>query len=55
MKQMRHKLLMADAGSVNLQIDEIGSNLVGNVDVLNTFLELYDMGLIKPKAGQEHQ
>jgi len=30
-KQMRHKLLMADAGSMNLQIDEIGSNLVGNV------------------------
>ena len=48
-KQMRHKLLMADAGSVNLQIDEIGSNLVGNVDVLNTFLELYDVGLIKSK------
>ena len=48
-KQMRHKLLMADAGSVNLQIDEIGSNLVGNVDVLNTFLELFDMGLIKQK------
>jgi len=48
-KQMRHKLLMADAGSVNLQIDEIGSNLVGNVEVLNTFLELYDVGRIKSK------
>lgn len=48
-KQMRHKLLMADAGSVNLQIDEIGSNLLGNVDVLNTFLELYDVGRIKSK------
>ena len=48
-KQMRHKLLMADAGSVNLQIDEIGSNLVGNIDVLNTFLELYDVGQIKSK------
>lgn len=48
-KQMRHKLLMCEAGSVNLQIDEIGSNLVGNVDVLNTFLELFDMGLIKQK------
>lgn len=48
-KQMRHKLLMAEAGSVNLQIDEIGSNLIGNVDVLNTFLELFDMGLIKQK------
>lgn len=48
-KQMRHKLLMADAGAVNLQIDEIGSNLLGNIDVLNTFLELYDLGAIKEK------
>lgn len=48
-KQMRHKLLMADAGSVNLQIDEIGSNLLGNIDVLTTFLELYDVGRIKSK------
>ena len=48
-KQMRHKLLMAESGSVNLQIDEIGSNLLSNVDVLNTFLELFDVGLIKTK------
>lgn len=48
-KQMRHKLLMADAGSVNLEIDEIGSNLLGNVDVLTTFLELFDVGKIKQK------
>jgi len=48
-KQMRHKLLMADAGSVNLQIDEIGSNLLGNIDVLTTFLELFDVGRIKSK------
>lgn len=48
-KQMRHKLLMADAGAVNLQIDEIGSNLLGNIDVLTTFLELYDVGRIKSK------
>lgn len=48
-KQMRHKLLMADAGSMNLQIDEIGSNLIGNVEILNAFLELYDVGLIKQK------
>lgn len=48
-KQMRHKLLMANAGSVNLQIDEIGSNLLGNIEVLNTFLELYDVGRIKSK------
>lgn len=48
-KQMRHKLLMAEAGAVNLQIDEIGSNLLGNIDVLTTFLELYDLGAIKEK------
>ncbi len=48
-KQMRHKLLMADAGSMNMEIDEIGSNLLGNVEVLNTFLELFDMGKVKQK------
>lgn len=48
-KQLRHKLLMADGGSMNLQIDEIGSNLLSQQDVLNTFLELYDVGLIKQK------
>lgn len=48
-KQMRHKLLMADAGSVNLEIDEIGLNLVGNTEVLTTFLELYDKGKVKSK------
>lgn len=48
-KQMRHKLLMANAGSINLQIDEIGSNLVANTEVLNVFLELYDQGIVKQK------
>ncbi len=48
-KQMRHKLLMASAGSINLEIDEIGSNLVSNTEVLNTFLELYDVGKVKQK------
>lgn len=48
-KQLRHKLLMASTGSMNLQIDEIGSNLLGNVEVLNTFLELYDVGRVKTK------
>lgn len=48
-KQMRHKLLMADAGAVNMEIDEIGSNLLGNVEVLVAFLELYDVGKIKQK------
>lgn len=48
-KQMRYKLLMAGAGSVNLEIDEIGSNLIGNTEVLTAFLELYDLGKIKQK------
>jgi len=48
-KQMRHKLLMSGAGSMNLEIDEIGSNLLGNVDVLTTFLELFDVGKVKQK------
>ena len=48
-KQLRHKLNMADAGGVNLQVDEIGANLVGQTEVLNAFLELYDKGKIKDK------
>lgn len=48
-KQMRQKLLMANCGSINLQIDEIGSNLIGATDVLNVFLELYDQGMVKQK------
>jgi hypothetical protein len=48
-KQLRHKLLLAGCGSINLQIDEIGSNLLGSVDVLTLFLELYDQGIVKQK------
>jgi hypothetical protein len=48
-KQLRQKLLISKAGSINLQIDEIGSNLLGNQDLLNLFLELYDQGMVKPK------
>lgn len=48
-KQMRHKLLMANAGSMNLIMDEVGANLVQNREVFDTFIELYDKGLIKTK------
>jgi hypothetical protein len=48
-KQLRHLLLMAGTGSINLEIDEIGSNLLANTEVMTAFLELYDKGLIKPK------
>lgn len=48
-KQLRDKLLLAACGAINLQIDEIGSNLVTNTEVLNVFLELFDQGLVKQK------
>ena len=48
-KQLRHKLLLGDVGSINLQIDEIGANFTGSVDVLTLFLELYDQGQVKQK------
>ncbi|UAT28900.1 primase [Dinoroseobacter phage vB_DshP-R7L] len=48
-KQLRYKLLLAGIGSINFQMDEMGSNLLGNNEVLNTLLELYDLGKIKAK------
>ncbi|QYW02265.1 bifunctional DNA primase/helicase [Stenotrophomonas phage Philippe] len=48
-KQMRHKLLLTGAGSINLQIDEIGSNLLPNMELMNLFLELFDQGAAKGK------
>jgi len=48
-KQMREKLLLASAGSMNLELDEVGSHISANADVLNVFLELYDIGFVKQK------
>lgn len=48
-KQLRQKLLMAECGSINLTIDEIGSNLLGQQEILTLFLELYDQGMTKQK------
>lgn len=48
-KQMRDKLLMANAGSMNLIMDEVGANLSSNMEVFETFIELYDKGLVKKK------
>jgi hypothetical protein len=48
-KQMRNKLLMANAGSLNLIMDEVGANLTANREVFDTFIELFDQGLIKQK------
>ena len=48
-KQLRHKLLMANAGSMNLIMDEVSSNLSANQEAFATFLELFDKGLAKQK------
>ena len=48
-QQMRNKLLLAGIGAVNFEMDEIGSNLLGNADVLSSFLELFDLGITKQK------
>lgn len=48
-KQMRHKLLMANAGSMNLIMDEVGANLSANMEVFDTFIELFDKGQVKQK------
>lgn len=49
LKQLRQLMLMADCGSLNFEMDEVGSNLLNNTELLNTFLELYDVGKVKPK------
>ena len=48
-KQMRHKLLMGNIGAINWEMDEVGSNLTGNLDLMGTFLEMFDVGKIKQK------
>ena len=49
-KQVRHKALMAEIGSLNLMVDECGSNLLANTDILTAYLECYDRGFIKQKV-----
>lgn len=48
-KQVRDKLLMAGAGSINFVVDEIGSNLEKIAPAMPLFLELYDQGYAKQK------
>lgn len=48
-KQMRQKLMMANVCAINMQIDEIGLNLVPNTELLTLFLELFDQGKVKQK------
>jgi hypothetical protein len=55
LKQFRHLLQMAKAGAMNLQIDEIGSNLLANTELLTAYLEVYDKGKIKTKLIKNTQ
>lgn len=48
-RQLRNKLLLSNIGSINFQVDELGSNLEGSTDIMNIYLELYDQGLVKQK------
>lgn len=48
-KQMRQKLLMANAGSLNLRVDEVGANFSSIIEPLTAYLELFDLGMIKDK------
>lgn len=50
-KQIRQLLLLADCGSINYQVDEIGTNLekAATQEAMAVYLELYDQGMIKNK------
>ncbi|MGL4252890.1 MAG: primase C-terminal domain-containing protein [Fusobacteriaceae bacterium] len=48
LKQFRHGLLMTGIGSINFDCDEFASKLLGNTELLTTYLELYD-GTVKAK------
>ena len=47
-QEIRHKLLLADGGALNLQVDEIGRNLHKIETALNDYLLLYDVGSMDP-------
>lgn len=49
LKQMRQSMLMSRIGALNFQMDEIGSNIQANAEVIIPLLELYDLGNIKTK------
>ena len=50
-KQLRHKLAIADLGAFNFEVDEIALNLLNaNVsELINLYLEVYDTGRIEEK------
>lgn len=49
LKGLMTSLSMRRTGAISLEIDEIGSNISSNKEVLDTALEVYDNGLVKNK------
>ena len=49
LKQLRHGLQLSGIGSMNLQMDEMGSNLLNNTEMFQALLELYDLGVLNTK------
>lgn len=47
-KVYRNKLLLGSIGSLNLEMNELGNNLLNNKELFDIFLELYE-GVIRPK------
>lgn len=41
-RQLRHKCLLANAGALNLKVDEIGRNFIKIQEAIDIFLELFD-------------
>lgn len=46
-KQQRHKLLMAQIGALNWEMDEMADKIQGCGDLITAYLELYDIGKTK--------
>ncbi|MDC0644061.1 primase C-terminal domain-containing protein [Crocinitomicaceae bacterium] len=49
LKQLRKPILLANAGAVSLELDEMGCTFLNLTEILTAFLELYDTGKIKEK------
>ena len=48
-KQLRSKLLMIDVGALSFEMDEIAKNISANQELLTSYLETYDVGVIGTK------
>lgn len=49
LKQVRRPMLLAKAGAVSLELDELGQSFLNMRELLTALLELYDVGKIKEK------